>query len=266
MSNRKGQPFVAVNCSALPEPLLENELFGHTAGAFTGAKHSEPGLFEAAHTGTIFLDEIGDISLSLQVKLLRVLQSKEVRPVGGTHSQKLDFRVISATNRDLDKLVQAGLFREDLLYRLRVLHIVLPPLRERPEDILPLARYFLDQFRKKFKIPTLRFAPETVDFLTNYSWPGNVRELENALEHATVLCTDGNITPEILPQAITGRKHVRMKQDDELLSLAEIELQHIRSVLDLTNGNRADAAKILKISESTLYRRLRLLEKDLSIM
>ncbi|MBN1603822.1 MAG: sigma 54-interacting transcriptional regulator [Chitinispirillaceae bacterium] len=256
MSVRKKYPFIAINCSALPDSLLENELFGHKAGAFTGAKSNEMGLFEAANKGTIFLDEIGDISLSLQVKLLRVLQSKEIRPVGETHSQVVDFRVISATNRDLDLLVQNGTFREDLLYRLRVLHLALPPLRERQEDILPLARYFLDQFRKKLKIPALRFAPETVDVLTSYSWPGNVRELENALEHAAVLCTDGVITPDILPKAISGRKDSK-NSTNVPLSLDEIEKRHIRSILELTSGNRTEAAKILKISESTLYRRLR---------
>lgn len=259
MSNRKEHPFIAVNCSALPDSLLENELFGHKAGAFTGAKNNETGLFEAANKGTIFLDEIGDISLSLQVKLLRVLQSKEIRPIGEVHSQKIDFRVISATNRDLDTLVKKGAFREDLLYRLRVLHIMLPTLRERPEDILPLARHFLELIRKKLKMQTLRLAPETVDVLTNYTWPGNVRELENAIEHAAVLCTDGIITPEILPKAISGRD-TALNDSEKNMSLGDVELRHIRSVLKLTGGNRIETAKLLKISESTLYRRLRILE------
>jgi DNA-binding NtrC family response regulator/predicted hydrocarbon binding protein len=259
MSSRKEYPFVAVNCSALPDSLLENELFGHKAGAFTGAKNSEAGLFEAADKGTIFLDEIGDISLALQVRLLRVLQSKEIRPIGEVHSQKIDFRVISATNRDLDMLVKNGAFREDLLYRLRVLHIMLPSLRERPEDILPLTRHFLELVRKKLKMQTLRIAPETVDALTNYDWPGNVRELENAIEHAAVLCIDGCITPEILPKAISGRGSTP-ENSGNTMSLEDVELRHIRSVLKLTNGNRIETAKILKISESTLYRRLRILE------
>jgi DNA-binding NtrC family response regulator/predicted hydrocarbon binding protein len=260
LSNRKEHPFVTINCSALPESLLENELFGHKAGAYTGAVHSELGLFEAAEQGTIFLDEIGDISLAIQAKLLRVLQSKEIRPVGGTRVQRIDVRVISATNRDLDQLAKDGVFREDLLYRLRVLQIVLPPLRGRTDDILPLARYFVDQFRRKLKLSSLRLAPETVDILLHYDWPGNVRELENALEHAAVLCTDGNITPDFLPGMITGRITPR-PSTGKPLSLVEVELQHINSVLSLTSGNRSAAAKILKISESTLYRHLRNLAK-----
>ncbi len=260
ISHRKDSPFLAVNCSALPETLLENELFGHKAGAFTGAKNDEIGLFVAAQKGTIFLDEIGDISLSIQAKLLRVLQSKEIRPVGGTHSQLVDVRVISATNRDLDALVKEGKFREDLLYRLRVLHITMPPLRLRTEDLLPLARYFLEQFRRKLKIPVLRFATETVDVLTRYDWPGNVRELENALEHASVLCTDGIILPDHLPGTVTGRISNNSHRG-EFPSLEEIELQHIRSALEMTKGNRLDAARLLKISESTLYRRLHAMEE-----
>jgi two-component system, NtrC family, response regulator HydG len=256
ISHRKNNPFLAVNCSALPESLLENELFGHKAGSFTGAKNDEVGLFEAAQSGTIFLDEIGDISLMTQAKLLRVLQSKEIRPVGGTQPQTIDVRVISATNRDLDSLVREKKFREDLLYRLRVLQIAIPPLRMRTDDILPLARNFLDQFSRKLKIPALRFSTETVDVLIRYSWPGNVRELENALEHASVLCTDGTITPDHLPGTVTGRIPINSLVNT-LQSLEEIELQHIRSALELTEGNRAEAARLLKISESTLYRRLR---------
>lgn len=260
ISNRRQYPFLAVNCSALPESLLENELFGHKAGAFTGARSSEVGLFEAAQQGTIFLDEIGDISLSLQAKLLRVLQSKEVRPVGDTHSQQLDVRVISATNRDLDMLVKEGKFRKDLLYRLRVLQITVPPLRERPEDILPLARCFLERFSNKLKINSLRLAPETVDLLISYQWPGNVRELENALEHAAILCSNGNITLETLPGTITGRV-INIAPSNEQRSLQQIETDCIRSALNTTNGNRTEAARILKISESTLYRRLRKLDE-----
>lgn len=259
ISNRKKYPFLAVNCSALPEALLENELFGHKAGAFTGAQNSEAGLFEAAQNGTIFLDEIGDISLSIQAKLLRVLQSKEIRPVGDTHSQRIDVRVISATNRDLDSLVKEGKFRKDLFYRLKVLQITVPPLRERADDILPLARYFLDHFRNKLNISTLRLSPETVDLLIGYQWPGNVRELENALEHAAILCIDGNITPETLPGSISGRT-INSSIPSEHKTLQQIETECIRSVLNSTGGNRTEAAKILNISESTLYRRLRMMD------
>ncbi len=257
ISARKHHPFLAVNCSALPESLLENELFGHKAGSFTGAHSSEIGLFEAAEKGTIFLDEIGDISLSTQAKLLRVLQSKEIRPVGQMKPQHIDVRVISATNRDLDKLVSEGLFREDLLYRLRVLNIVVPPLRERTEDILPLARFFVSKLAKKYAILNLRLDPQTVDVLTRYFWPGNVRQLENALEHAAVLCNDGVLTPETLPAAINGADGTPINAV-KVIPLEEIETQHIRSILKLTGGNRAETAKVLGISESTLYRRLRI--------
>jgi DNA-binding NtrC family response regulator/predicted hydrocarbon binding protein len=255
-SPRKDHPFLAVNCSALPETLLENELFGHKSGSFTGANSDEAGLFTAAEKGTLFLDEIGDIALSIQAKLLQVLQSKEIRPIGHTRSRRIDVRIISATNRDLNELVTKGLFREDLLYRLRVLHITAPPLRSRTEDIVPLARYFLDKLKRKMKIGNLRLAPAAVDALINYSWPGNIRELENALEHAAVLCVDGIINPDILPGILTGRMAANpIKKFPQ--SLDDIESGHIRSTLELTGGNRTEAAKVLKISESTLYRRLR---------
>jgi DNA-binding NtrC family response regulator len=256
ISSRRDHPFLAVNCSALPETLLENELFGHKAGSFTGAKSDEVGLFEAAQKGTIFLDEIGDVSLAIQAKLLRVLQSKEIRPVGNTKHQHVDVRVISATNRDLDALVKEGLFREDLLYRLRVLHIALPPLRARTDDILPLARFFLEKLCRKMKLKNLRLAPAAVDALIHHAWPGNIRELENALEHAAVLCTNGVITPDILPGSMAGRLAPSFSKGDAQ-SLEEIERRHIHSTLELTEGNRTEAARILKISESTLYRRLR---------
>jgi transcriptional regulator with PAS, ATPase and Fis domain len=257
LSSRRDKPFLAVNCSALPDSMLENELFGHKAGSFTGANSNEIGLFEAAEKGTIFLDEIGDISLSTQVKLLRVLQSKEIRPVGQTKSQNIDVRVISATNRDLDKLVSEGSFREDLLYRLRVLNIVVPPLRERIEDILPLARFFLAKLSKKYSIHNLRFAPETVDLLMYYPWPGNVRQLENTLEHAAILCADGVISPEMLPKSISASGNAGAIGTTGAQTLEEIELRHINAILRLTGGNRTKAAEILDISESTLYRRLR---------
>jgi DNA-binding NtrC family response regulator/predicted hydrocarbon binding protein len=256
LSGRKGGPFVAINCSALPEPLLESELFGYRAGAFSGATADHAGLFAAAENGTIFLDEIGDISPALQAKLLRVLQSKEVRPVGETATRKVDVRIISATNRNLDQLVQQGSFRADLLYRLQVVHISLPPLRERTEDILPLARHFLDILRRRFAIENLRFSPAAINSLMSYPWPGNVRELENAVEHAAVLCSDGLITPEILPTAVSGDIS-EPPRGNPRQSLREMERTHIRRVLELTNGNRAEAVRILGISEATLYRRLK---------
>jgi DNA-binding NtrC family response regulator/predicted hydrocarbon binding protein len=255
-SKRKDCPFIAVNCSALPEPLLESELFGHRAGAFTGAHADQVGLFRAAESGTIFLDEIGDISPGLQAKLLRVLQSKEVRPVGETKTRIVDVRVVASTNRNLDQLVDEGKFRKDLLYRLSVVHIIVPPLRERVDDILPLARFFLDKFRRRHKIQNLRFSPATLDVLMNYQWPGNVRELENALEHAAVVCTDGVVTPDNLPSTITGTASP-VATNDFNQPIKKMEGLHITRVLELTNGNRAESARILGISESTLYRRLK---------
>jgi len=256
LSARNKGPFLAINCSALPDSLLESELFGHRAGSFTGAVVNKTGLFKAAEKGTIFLDEIGDISPALQAKLLQVLQSKEIRPVGDTRSQAVDVRVISATNHDLDQLVIAGTFRKDLLYRLRVINIEIPPLRERLDDILPLARFFLSIFQRRLKIQNLRLAPATMDVLMKYPWPGNVRELENTLEHASVLCTDGIISPEILPVTVTEMKPLKLVCHTKQ-TLGMLEMQHIGQVLESTGGKRSAAAKILGISESTLYRRIR---------
>ena len=255
-SPRQNGPFIAVNCSALPESLLESELFGHRAGSFTGANSNKVGLFESAENGTIFLDEIGDISLTIQAKLLRVLQSGEIRPVGETKTRIVNVRVISATNRNLDQLAQQGAFRRDLLYRLKVVHIPIPPLRERVDDILPLARHFLEQFKRRLAMPLLTLCPATLDVLMNYSWPGNVRELQNALEHASVLCSDGNLTPEALPASVNGR-HSMVSFDNPRQTLEKLEDEHIHRVLELTKGNRSAAAKILGIGEATLYRRLK---------
>jgi DNA-binding NtrC family response regulator/predicted hydrocarbon binding protein len=255
-SARAGGPFLAINCSALPDNLLESELFGHKAGSFTGAKTDQIGLFKAAEKGTIFLDEIGDISPPLQAKLLRVIQSREIKPVGETATQRIDVRVVSATNRDLDDMAKTGAFRKDLLYRLRVVHITLPPLRQRRDDILPLTRHFLSVFQRRHKIADLRLSPAVADVLMKYDWPGNVRELENALEHAAVLCTDGLVAPDILPWDVAGG-FSEQGIIDRSGSLENVERQYIHKVLDQTGGNRFEAARILGISESTLYRRLR---------
>ncbi len=256
-SSRAQGPFIVVNCTALPETLLESELFGYRAGAFTGATKNSTGLFEAAAQGTIFLDEIGDISPALQSKLLRVLQTKEIKPLGEATSQKIDVRVISATHQDLPILVEKKLFREDLLYRLRVISIHIPTLRERQDDIIPLARYFLVEFGKRLGVADLRFAPAALDILRKYPWPGNVRELENCLEQAAILCSQGLITPDLLPSttAFVGYQPKEMVQ-----SITTIKTQnrnHINEVLVQTEGNRRKAARILGISEATLYRKLR---------
>jgi len=258
LSLRSDGPFVAVNCGALPETLLESELFGHRAGAFTGAIDDRVGLFEQAEGGTILLDEIGDISPATQLKILRVLQEKEILPVGQSQPRKIDVRVLAATNKDLTEAIRQGRFREDLFYRLRVIEIDVPPLRQRREDILPLARYFVKQLAKKLKLPDVRLDSTCLDYLQAYAWPGNVRELENALERAVVLCTDGVILPEHLPPHIV---HAHLATDDGQLgparSLADVEQRHIHTVLKMVGGNRTRAAKILGISTATLWRKLK---------
>jgi DNA-binding NtrC family response regulator len=204
-SPRKGHPFVALNCGALTETLLESELFGHVKGAFTGAQRDQKGLFDAADGGTIFLDEIGDIPLSTQVRLLRVLQEGEIKRVGSAESVRVDVRVIAATHRDLPKLVKAGKFREDLFYRLNVINIPLPSLRERVEDIPLLAHHFLRRYAERLGKKVRALSPEGIELLCGYRWPGNVRELENAVERAVVLCRGDAVTPTDLPPAVTGR-------------------------------------------------------------
>jgi two-component system, NtrC family, response regulator HydG len=258
LSNRSSGPFVAVNCAALPDTLLESELFGHKAGAFTGAVRDTIGLFSEANKGTIFLDEIGDISHAMQVKLLRVLQTKEVLRVGETKPRKVDARVIAATNRDLAKAVREGHFREDLYYRLRVIEIDIPPLREHPEDILPLARHIVAQFAKKLKRPKLRLDSTCLDFLQAYRWPGNVRELENAIERGAVLCQGDGILPEHLPPRIVHAALAQTDEGDSLnRTLEQVERDHIGKVLKVTGGNRTRAARILGISGATLWRKMK---------
>ncbi|MFH1743007.1 MAG: sigma 54-interacting transcriptional regulator, partial [bacterium] len=250
---------------ALPETLLESELFGHKAGSFTGAIRDRIGLFEEANKGTIFLDEIGDISQTMQVKLLRVLQEKEILRVGESRTRKIDVRVIAATNQKLAQLMHEGKFREDLYYRLGVIEIEIPPLRDRKEDILPLARYFVTQLTKKLNIPQLRLDATCVDYLHRYHWPGNVRELENAIERAAVLGKDQLILPEYLPPAIihAGRSPIR-DADPLTYTLAQLEHDHIQTVLELTAGNRTRAAEVLAISPATLWRKLKRENKDIS--
>jgi transcriptional regulator with PAS, ATPase and Fis domain len=255
-SPRAGQPLLALNCSALPEALLETELFGHRRGAFTGAARDHVGLFEEAHRGTVFLDEVGDISPGLQAKLLRVLQEKEIRRVGEPRPRAVDVRVISATNHDLEARVADGSFRRDLFYRLNVVRLHVPPLRERREDILPLARLFLRRCGDRHGTTGLRLAPDAVQALLDYPWPGNVRELENAIEHAAVMCAGSLVTLDCLPLQRPSQPS-GMPLGSASQPLEEIESQHIHRVLESTGGNRAAAARILGIGEATLYRRLR---------
>jgi transcriptional regulator with PAS, ATPase and Fis domain len=259
-SARSEQPFVVINCSALPETLLEGELFGYKAGAFTGARQDRKGIFEEADSGTIFLDEIGDITPATQLKLLRVLQEREVVRLGENRPRKIDVRVIAATHRDIKKCVAEQSFREDLYYRLIVVEIEIPPLRARPEDIIPLARYLTKNMGRKFKISGLKLSPQCLEYLQNYPWPGNIRELENALERAAVYSQDGIIQPEHLPPTITQPSPLQTIQSEKTpMTLAELEKQYIHAVLEQTGQNRSRAAKILGISTTTLWRKLKTL-------
>lgn len=261
-SQRKSGPFVKVNCAALPETLLESELFGHEKGSFTGAINRKLGRFELAHRGTLFLDEIGEINQATQVKLLRVLQEQEFERVGGTSTIKVDVRVVAATNKNLEKEVAEGRFRDDLYYRLNVVSLCLPPLRERKEDILLLVEHFLQKFNNSMGKKIKELSPETWQLLKNYHWPGNVRELENAVERAVVLSSSSTILPNSLPQSI-GRNNIEQEQknldglDLKLNSLKEVEKQLIKKTLEETDGNRAKAAKILGISLRTLQYKLK---------
>jgi len=253
-SPRRDRPFVPVNCAALPETLLESELFGHERGAFTGAVASKRGLFEAADQGTLFLDEIGDIGPALQVKLLRVIQEQEVRHVGGTASVKVDVRIVAATNRDLAQMVKDGKFREDLFYRLNVVRIVMPPLRERREDIPMLAHHFLQKATVSSNQPVRGFVPETMALLERYHWPGNVRELENVIERTVSLAPGPLIMPDDLPETVRKAEAAPPGGDESLLSLEEVEKRHLGKVLRETGGNKVRAARILGIDRRTLYR------------
>ncbi|GAB4207048.1 MAG: hypothetical protein OHK0013_24290 [Sandaracinaceae bacterium] len=258
-SRRGKKAFVAVNCGALPETLLESELFGHKKGAFTGAARDKQGLFEAASGGTLFLDEIGEMPLSMQVKLLRALQEHSVRPVGSTKDVPVDVRVVAATNRDLGALVGAGGFRKDLLFRLRVIPLELPPLRERRDDILPLALQFIAETCKQNACGPCALSSDVLDALHAYAWPGNVRELENAIERAVVLADGqpkielGDLPPEIRTPAATPSAPV----EPEVLTLAEVERRHVLATLERFGGNRAATARALGIGENTLWRKLK---------
>ncbi len=262
-SSRAARRLVVVNCGALPETLLESELFGHVKGAFTGASASRPGLFREAHGGTLFLDEIGDLSLHLQTRLLRALQEREVVPVGAETPIKVDVRVVAATHRDLSAMVKDGRFREDLFYRLDVVTVQLPPLRERKQDIPLLVDHFLRTLGRRHRRGPVAVDPDAQARLLAYDWPGNVRQLQNVLERALVLAEQDVIGPEHLPEEIRsvtasgpgGPDSPGAPAGDEV-ALAEVERRHVLRVLDATGGNRQAAAKILGISRRTLLRML----------
>lgn len=255
-SPRTAGAFVAINCGALPEGLLESELFGHAKGAFTGASQDRPGLFEAANGGTLLLDEIGEVPPAMQVKLLRALQEREVRRVGENNSRRVDVRVIAATNRDLVAEVNAARFRQDLFYRLRVVELRVPPLRERREDILPLARVFLDEVSARTGRKAVGFTPRAANQLVRYGWPGNVRELENAVERAVVLARASRIDLDDLPEEV-GLALPIVYTPGEVRPLEEVEREYILAVVRANDGNKALAALQLKIGTATLYRKLK---------
>ncbi len=257
---RRTGPFVAINCTALPEALLESELFGHVRGAFTDARSSRAGLFVDAHNGTLFLDEIGDMPLGVQAKLLRAIEERRVRPVGGDVEIPFDARIIAATNRDLEQAVQDGAFREDLFYRLNVVNVALPALRSRGGDILLLAQHFLAQFASQAKPGVVGISKNAAEKLLVYTWPGNVRELRNAIQAAVALTRFDHIGAEDLPERIRTfeARHVLVAGDDleELASLEEVEKRYILKVLQAAGGNKSLAAKRLGVGRRTLYRKL----------
>lgn len=259
---RSAMPWVPVNCGGIPEQLLESELFGYKKGAFTGADRNKKGLFQEADGGTIFLDEIGELPLSLQVKLLRVLQESEIRPVGDSRQTRVNVRVMAATAKNLEEEVKRGLFREDLYYRLNVLTIMLPPLRQRPEDIPHLCQYFLDRFNIKMGKRIQGIAPAAMGVLLGYSWPGNVRELENVIERAVLLADDAFLTLEHLPSDIDVRNREEWREcarDGFSLKSAQriMEKKLITQALEKTGGNRTQAARLLEISHPSLLSKIK---------
>ncbi len=253
-STRASASFVPVNCGGIPESLLESELFGHVKGAFTGAYETRAGFFQTADGGTIFLDEISETSLSMQVNLLRVLQDKEVCMVGDTRSRKVDVRIIAATNRDLLGLIKKELFREDLYFRLSVITINIPPLRDRGNDALLLAQYYSEKFAKEFDKPVPRFSEKALDVIKGYSWPGNVRELENVIQRLIVMSESEVIDVPELPEPM---RFSAMRNIGQNKSLADVETDYIRLILASVNGNKTRAAEILGIDRKTLREKLR---------
>ncbi|HKY38401.1 MAG TPA: sigma-54 dependent transcriptional regulator [Polyangiaceae bacterium] len=257
---RRGGPFVAVNCSALPEALLESELFGHVKGAFTDARANRAGVFVEANQGTLFLDEIAEIPISVQAKLLRALEERRVRPVGGDGEVPFDARLVAATNRDLELAVQEGRFREDLYYRLNVVHLSVPPLRSRGSDVLLLAQHFLTQFAEQSRPEVVGISEPAAERLLSYPWPGNIRELRNAIERGVALTQFDHIRVEDLPERIRRYepRHVLVAGDDleELVSLEEVERRYILKVMQAAAGNKSLAAQTLGVSRRTLYRKL----------
>jgi len=261
LSPRRDKPFIAINCAALPETLLESELFGHVQGAFTGAEKDKRGLFAEADGGTIFLDEIGDMSLSTQAKLLRVLQNGEIRPVGSNNIQKVNVRIISATNKDLLKAVEEKTFREDLYYRLNVIQICIPPLRDRKEALPALIQHFISRYNHRFGKNIQGVDDSAMMVLRAYNYPGNVRELESIVAHAVIMADGNYISRKDLPEYVLTHQSnllaLPSNDTDGILSLAELEARHIKKVLEKFNYNQTETAKALGISRSTLWRKIK---------
>jgi len=252
-SPRRDRPFIPINCSTFPDTLLESELFGYEKGAFTGADKGRKGLFEAAHRGTLFLDEIADMPLPLQGKLLRALQEGEVRRLGSTQPIRVEVRIVTATNKKVDALVAQGIIRDDLFYRLNVVRILIPPLRERPDDIIPLAQHFLEVYGKRARKEIMGFAPDAIKAVLDHPWPGNVRELENAVERGAILCRSSSITAQDLSLGIPLLDAGSYKG----MTLKELERRHTIAALERHGGNQAETARELGIGRNTLWRRLK---------
>jgi len=255
---RKEGPFVAINCAAIPETLLESELFGYKKGAFTDAKSDKKGLIFKANEGTLFLDEITEMPFTLQAKLLRVIEEREVRPLGDTNSYPIDVRIISTSNRDIASLIQQGRFREDLYYRLKVIDIEMPPLRERKEDIPILVQHFIHKFSKELKKAVSSVSEDALKILLNYFWPGNVRELENIIQRAITLSQHEVILPDDLPASIIQKTDEKLfeKAMEEKFTLDQLEKEYVKRVLIETGGNKSKAAERLGLDRKTLYRKL----------
>jgi DNA-binding NtrC family response regulator len=254
LSSRRDKPFIAINCAALPDNIVESELFGYEAGAFTDARKTKKGLFELADEGTLFLDEIGDMSQSVQAKILRILETKSLKRLGGTRDISVDARIIAATNKDLEGLVKKGTFREDLYYRLNVMPLIIQPLRKRPEDIPLIADFLLDEIKHMIcKKDISGISEEAVHNLCSYSWPGNVRELRNVIERAAILCQYGNISGKHI---IIPNSNGQICEENPM-TMAEMEQAHIKRVMQMTEGNRTRAAQVLGIARSTLSEKLK---------
>ena len=257
-SPRRDRPFVTVNCSAIPASLIESELFGHRRGAFTGAVYSRRGSFELADASTLFLDEIGEMPIEMQSKILRAIEERQVKRVGSEEAVDVDVRIITASNKDLEAETKAGRFRDDLYWRLNVVQLVVPPLGERPEDVVPLARHFLATYAREQKKPVADFSPDVLEAFARYAWPGNVRELRNAVERAVIFAEPGQpIRLGHLPAYLRPEGAEPAAQGRTFRTLKEVEAEHIREILDAFGGNRTKAAEVLGVSVVTLWRKLK---------